>query len=325
MGLNSTNINFYKAYGLVIAAQNLKLPLEPLSPEVKSLENSVDLWVKTGKLPSKKNKTLFNALYFDDEIISEIYLRPNNFKEGYDYQGSKLAHYMGENEIIIEKGTKLENNLGDINNFLHAALSGVLHARNSFLLHASAIEINGQGLVFIGDSGGGKSSVAFELLQKGHKLIADDICLLRPLEGGYGIVPAAPFLKLSDDVSSRCRQPVLHSIFPQRFALNAEKKHLCRVAPHFMCKEVTPLNHLFHLKPNNAIEWPTAETLYGESKLNLFVNNPARPFGLELYKSHASFRKHCFDLFSHPTISCTRINRPAAKSITEFALSIVNS
>lgn len=324
MGLSLLKTNFYKAYGLIIAAENYTLPLEPLSLAEEPPKYSVDIWVRTGQLPSKKNKSLFNALYFADDRISEIYLKPNGYKEGYDYQGAELAHYMGENEIIIEKGGSLKDSLRDLNNFLYAALSGVLHARNSFLLHASAVEVNGKGIVFISNSGGGKSSMAFELLQLGHKLIADDICLLKPVKNGYGIIPAAPFLKLSDDVSSAYSQDVIDSLFSQGFALSAEKKHLFRVAPHLMSKDVTPLNHLFHLQPAASIGQPTAETLFGKTKLNLLVNNPARPSGIELYKSGTTFSKQCFDLFSHTNIPCTRINRPTTKSATKFALKCIN-
>ena len=46
-------------------------------------------------------------------------------------------------------------------------------------LHASAVTLNGRGVLVVGPSGSGKSSLCLQLMGLGADLIADDQCVLR--------------------------------------------------------------------------------------------------------------------------------------------------
>lgn len=76
-------------------------------------------------------------------------------------------------------------------------------------IHASAVEIDGRGLLILGPSGSGKSSLTLALMGQGARLVADDRVILEaqgrclvaicpgPLAGriearGIGILRAAP-------------------------------------------------------------------------------------------------------------------------------------
>ena len=51
-------------------------------------------------------------------------------------------------------------------------------------LHASLVDVYGIGLLFVGRSGIGKSEIALDLVERGHRLVADDIVLVsRKLQG----------------------------------------------------------------------------------------------------------------------------------------------
>ena len=45
-------------------------------------------------------------------------------------------------------------------------------------MHATCVDINGSGVLIVGRSGSGKSSLAINLLALGSKLVADDQCAL---------------------------------------------------------------------------------------------------------------------------------------------------
>ena len=50
-------------------------------------------------------------------------------------------------------------------------------------LHATAIVVNGGAVVLLGSSGFGKSSLAACFLEAGHRLLTDDLLILRPPAG----------------------------------------------------------------------------------------------------------------------------------------------
>ena len=50
-----------------------------------------------------------------------------------------------------------------------------------YVQHGELVEVYGEGVLIIGDSGVGKSEVALELLSRGHRLIADDLVEIRKI------------------------------------------------------------------------------------------------------------------------------------------------
>jgi hypothetical protein len=54
----------------------------------------------------------------------------------------------------------------------------LLHQRGEIILHASAVLIGGNAILFCGRSGLGKSTLAAALCLRGHPLVADDICAI---------------------------------------------------------------------------------------------------------------------------------------------------
>jgi len=71
-------------------------------------------------------------------------------------------------------------------NALHALLDDQLAARTR--VHGVFVDVYGVGILLLGKSGIGKSECALELVQRGHRLIADDVvdCSLRPPDSIYG-------------------------------------------------------------------------------------------------------------------------------------------
>ncbi len=80
---------------------------------------------------------------------------------------------------------------------LSEAIGLILFQRGYFLLHGSALNLNGQGVVFVGEPGAGKSTTAAAFAQQGHALISDDLVCIHIDEAGKPwLVPAFPQLKL---------------------------------------------------------------------------------------------------------------------------------
>ena len=85
----------------------------------------------------------------------------------------------------------------NVSAYLLGSVLGVLCHQNGLLpLHASAIEHRGVVAAFLGDSGAGKSTLAACLQRRGHRIVSDDICLLRSEADEMRVVPVAGWLKL---------------------------------------------------------------------------------------------------------------------------------
>ncbi len=71
-------------------------------------------------------------------------------------------------------------------NALHAFLDDQLAPRTR--IHGVFVDVFGVGILLLGKSGIGKSECALELVQRGHRLVADDVvdCALRPPDFVYG-------------------------------------------------------------------------------------------------------------------------------------------
>lgn len=62
-------------------------------------------------------------------------------------------------------------------------------------IHAVLVEVYGEGLLIMGDSGIGKSETALELVKRGHRLIADDAVEIRRIAGDALVGQAPPLIR----------------------------------------------------------------------------------------------------------------------------------
>ena len=79
---------------------------------------------------------------------------------------------------------------------LDTVLWWVCLSRGYQVVHASAVESDAGVLAFAGATGGGKTSVAAELLRRGGKLFADDVLVLERRDGGLIAHPGPPLMNL---------------------------------------------------------------------------------------------------------------------------------
>jgi hypothetical protein len=73
---------------------------------------------------------------------------------------------------------------------LGSAFGALLHQRGLLPLHANAVEIDGKVVAFMGASGEGKSTLAAWFHDRGYRVVADDVCVVRL--GSDGRAYAAP-------------------------------------------------------------------------------------------------------------------------------------
>ena len=80
-----------------------------------------------------------------------------------------------------------------------SAFGAVIHQRGLLPLHANAVEIGGQAFAFMGAQGEGKSTLAAWFHDQGHRIIADDICVIAFRDEQPIALPGLPRLRLWED------------------------------------------------------------------------------------------------------------------------------
>jgi hypothetical protein len=113
----------------------------------------------------------------------------------------RLARFLvrdGREVLIMPRPEVSEDRLRTF--LLSACLSILLHQRKLFALHCSAVQMSGGAVLFSGNSGMGKSTLAGAFLERGCKLLADDMLALTFDDGDQLIVlPGFPQVKLWAD------------------------------------------------------------------------------------------------------------------------------
>ncbi len=116
---------------------------------------------------------------------------------------SYLLDMPGVARFLVRNGNEVQVQLApnaplaNVCSFLLGSVFGALCHQNGLLpLHAGAVERNGEVTAFLGDSGAGKSTLVACLQARGHRIVADDICLLEDTPEGMTVIPVAGWLKL---------------------------------------------------------------------------------------------------------------------------------
>ena len=121
--------------------------------------------------------------------------------------------------------------------------------RSHLLFHAGAVAYGDQGIVLVGDSTHGKSTLVLSLLQQGYQFLSDDIAALRRQDGLLCAFPRTLWIRSGTlDLLglSHLRQEESQGL--DRLILDAEE-----IRPHSVQSEV-PLRHVFFLAaPDGAV------------------------------------------------------------------------
>lgn len=100
------------------------------------------------------------------------------------------------NEIVVEPcaDAAIQNVLLYV---LGSAIGLLMHQRGLLPLHANAVEIEGKAVAFLGPSGAGKSTMAVWFLDRGFRVLSDDVCVVRFRPDGQPVAaPGLPRLRL---------------------------------------------------------------------------------------------------------------------------------
>jgi hypothetical protein len=200
---------------------------------------------------------------------------------------------------------------------LGAAMGTILHQRGFLVLHASAVDVNGQAIVFIGNKGEGKSTLAATLHRRGHDLIADDVVAIDFRQAGRPLVlPAFPQLKLWPEAAAA--------------SLGANPQDLPRLTTHVEKRQYQPaqgfadsplpLKHVYVLGLDSTVK---IAPLYPQDVFtNLLRHSYMTRFGIAVLQ--ADNTSHFLQLTQLARqVSVHRLLRPAALELLPLVAQLV--
>lgn len=183
-----------------------------------------------------------------------------------------IARYLVQNgdEIIIDRVSDATDD--EVRLFLlGSCLGALLHQRGILALHAGGIRTERGTVLFTGQSGAGKSTLLSAFLQRGYKMLADDIAGITLNEQKTPVVlPGYPQAKLWADSAEKLTHQTgnLRRVRPQleKFALPTVNQ---------FAAEPLPLYAMYVLVPHNGTEL-RLEPVANTEKFNVFLRHTYR-------------------------------------------------
>lgn len=83
--------------------------------------------------------------------------------------------------------------------YLNQVLPLTLSKQGKLVFHASAVEIDGVAVAFMGESGKGKSTLAASFTSSGFRFLTDDGLMVEACDDGYRVMPSHPSIRLWQD------------------------------------------------------------------------------------------------------------------------------
>lgn len=243
---------YYKVYGLNICSE-LELPELSSVPDTKA-----DVSIGFGSVPEHLPLVRGTGILF--EAAEDDFL--------FKFEGIGRYRVQNGKRIIIqaeEKALPAEIRLL----LLGSSIGALLHQRGMLAIHGSAITDVKQTVIFSGQSGVGKSTLAAGLQELGYSVIADDISVIdQNGTGEFRVENGIPHLKLWKDVLLHLNQSdKLTKVRPQ---LEKYRK------PIPVLDEETPgLSKVVILSPTNSKNFSYKEIL-GRDKFHLLRDNTYR-------------------------------------------------
>jgi hypothetical protein len=128
---------------------------------------------------------------------------------------------------------------------LGQVLSFALLKRGIEPLHATAVVIDERAVGFVGDCGYGKSSLGAAFLQAGHRLLTDDLLVIRDEHHGFLAYPGPPRIKLFPEIA----QTLLGDGVTGAPMNPQTSKLVIPLGPHQAAQAAVPLRTIYVLRP----------------------------------------------------------------------------
>jgi hypothetical protein len=205
---------YFRAYGLTVNSDFQVLEAESIAP------SKADLTIRRADVSG-------SAFRFDD------FRNYQKTPEGDLLEFRDVGRFLVRNPSTIEIDIEPQFDRRLIGMpLLGPVLSLLLHRQGLLVLHGSAVMIDGEAHVFLGDKGSGKSTTAAALIAAGFPLVSDDVVAIERLPSGKLVVrPGYPAMKLDQSMFSSFPEGSYKVLAPNDGAYTAGKSRVRLTRP----------------------------------------------------------------------------------------------
>lgn len=186
-------------------------------------------------------------------------------------------------------------------------MGALLYQRGLFPLHASAVETPWGAMIFVGDQGVGKSTLAAQFHSRGYRLLSDDVCAVTATPEGLRILPALAQFRLCADAYERLGTPE-----GARFDVD---KYVVPMGDGY-CADPVPLCAIHVLSEHDEAS-PRIEELRGFDRIQRLLENLYRPHYLKGQQTQTALLQLAGTIAQQTTLFSVKRQRNAA-ALGEF-------
>jgi hypothetical protein len=227
----------------------------------------------------------------------------------------------GVARYLVEEGNKISvepargSSLDEIRLFLlGSSMGALLYQRGLFPLHGSAVETPWGAMIFVGDQGVGKSTLAAQFHRKGYRLLSDDVCAVTMTPSGLYVLPAPAHFRLCADAYERLGSPKNARFNVDKFVVPMGEGY---------CPEPVPLTAI-HVLAQHDSETPIFEMLRGFDRVLRVLENLYRPQYLKGQLRQGDLMRMAGQIAEKTTLAAVTRRRDS-KAIEEFVAFLESS
>jgi hypothetical protein len=200
-------------------------------------------------------------------------------------------------------------------------MATIMHLRGNLVLHGSALEVGDGAVMFLGDKGAGKSTMAGAMTRAGHMLISDDVLAVDADEiGRLAVVNAYPTIKLSDEAIADFGAERFQ-LLPLDATIPSKQRARVTGSPR---RERTPIVRVYILARGAEDAEPTIETLPLQEALpQLFTHSYMTRYGGDPFKHDDGMVRHmrqCAALLNQAPVKRLTVPGAIARLVDAVAL-----
>jgi len=231
----------YRVYGIALASNfPFKTPLVQAAEDPDLTFTRV--WSAPTGAPTNAGEPVFESQYLTDDGEPHVRLYRHDGLDVFRHAGV-ADYYVWPDRIVCHQHDEAVTDVVEL--YFLSLLAGFwLECRGTVALHASAVSVGEQAVVFLATNTGGKTSLSTTLMQGGHSLLTDDFLAVTLSEEQALGHPGFPQMRMWPDLADHFLGSHAHLplVLP-----NTDKRQVPVRAGGLgsFCDEARPLSRLY--------------------------------------------------------------------------------